>query len=71
MPIIDNKYPIHFVWIGEIPITVRNNIIYAALLHQYEREVILWISKNEKNREITENEKQQHKLLLIILKLLV
>ncbi len=25
MPVIDNKYPIHFVWIGEIPITVRNN----------------------------------------------
>ncbi|WDA53768.1 MAG: hypothetical protein PPFGHCPK_00182 [Spiroplasma endosymbiont of Drosophila atripex] len=63
MAVIDNKYPIHFVWIGEIPITVRNNIIYAALLHQHEREVILWISKNEKNREITENEKQQHKLL--------
>ncbi|WP_338961443.1 MULTISPECIES: glycosyltransferase [unclassified Spiroplasma] len=63
MTVIDNKYPIHFVWIGEIPITVRNNIIYAALLHQHEREVILWISKNEKNREITENEKQQHKLL--------
>ncbi|WP_338978394.1 glycosyltransferase [Spiroplasma endosymbiont of Panzeria rudis] len=63
MSVIDNKYPIHFVWIGEIPITVRNNIIYAALLHQHEREVILWISKNEKNREITENEKQQHKLL--------
>lgn len=49
---IEENLPINYVWFGIIPDNVKKNIIKAAFLNQTIREVILWVSNENKDENI-------------------